>query len=106
MLADEALRNSGSYCYAAQKVYAEGTLYCIETATRRQTVTLPDDAGVVDGDVEMAKVGIDILGGGGDGGGIIKVDGEIASIAAFTFERSCRLFSAWLVARAQENRTA
>jgi len=30
----------------------------------------------------MAEAGIDILGGGGDGGGIIKVDGKISNIAA------------------------
>ena len=69
-------------CHAAQKVYAKGPLYCIETATRRETVTLSGHAGVVDEDVEMAKVGIDILGGGGDGGWIIKVDEEISNIAS------------------------
>jgi hypothetical protein len=89
-----------SYCYAAQKVYAESPLYCIEIATRRQTVTLPDGAGVVDEDIEMAEVGIDLLGGGGDGGGIIKVDGEISDIAAFTFEPGCRLFPECSIARA------
>ena len=38
-----------------RKVYAEGPLYCIETATRRQAVTLRGDAGVVDGNVEMSE---------------------------------------------------
>jgi hypothetical protein len=40
----------------------------------------------------MAEVGIDILGGGSDGGGIIKVDGEILDIAAFTFEETSGTF--------------
>jgi hypothetical protein len=48
----------------------------------------------------MAEAGIDILGGGGDGGGIIKVDGKISNIAAFSFERSCRLFPERSIARA------
>ena len=51
----------------------------------------------------MAEAGIDILGGGSDGGGIIKVDGEISNIAALTFERSCRFFPECFIARAQED---
>jgi hypothetical protein len=92
-----------SYRHAAQKVYAEGPLYCIETATRRQAVTLPDNAGVIDQDVEMAEAGIDVLRGGGDGSGIVKVDGEISDIATFTLERSCRLFPECSIARAQQD---
>jgi hypothetical protein len=91
------------YCNAAQKVYAEGALYCIETAIRRQAVTLPGYAGVVDEDIEMAEVGIDIHGGGGDGGGIIKVDGEMPDIPALTFERSRRLLPECSIARAQQD---
>jgi hypothetical protein len=89
-----------SYCNAAQKVYAEVPLYCIEIDIGRQAVTLRGDAGVVDENVEMAEVGIDIFGGGSDGGGIIKVDGEISNVAAFAFERSCRLFPECSIARA------
>jgi len=46
------------YCNAAQKVYAEGALYCIETAIRRQAVTLP-------------------------GGGSIPVSGPISGLRIF-----------------------
>jgi hypothetical protein len=49
-----------SHRHAAQKVYAEGPLHCIETAAGRQAVTLSGHAGVVDEAVEMAKVGIDM----------------------------------------------
>ena len=67
------------------------------------TATLPNDAGVVDQDVEMAEVGIDMFGGGSDGGAIVKIDGEIPDIAAFTFKRSCRLFPECSIARAQKD---
>src|ERR1035438_8661048 len=65
-----------SNCHAAQKVYAEVPLYCIEAAARRQTVTLRGDAGIVDENVEMSEILLDLPRGGSHAGGIIKVDGE------------------------------
>ena len=82
-------KHSLSYGHAAQKVHAECPLYRIETDTRRETVTLTNDARIVDKNIETAEIFLDILGGGSDGGGILKVDGEISNIAAFTLERSC-----------------
>jgi hypothetical protein len=94
-----------SYCNAAQEVYAEGPLYCIETATRRQAVTLRGDAGVVDENVEMSEICLDLPGGGGNDSAIVKVDADILDIAAFTFERGCCLLPECLVARTEEKRT-
>jgi hypothetical protein len=68
-----------SYHHSTQKVYAKGPLDCIKAAGRRQTVALPDSAGVVDEDVEMAETGIDRLCGSGDGGGIVEINREVAA---------------------------